>query len=155
MKRGGARANCLVQEHSRSFLVPRPCRLREAKRTMGTRKVREHNKITSAMNFCFCKSLDSSSNSSLVPCNTRMYNSENSRTLSVSSMTVLSKESFSMLGVLVNRDVNSMTSVFSALLLSMFCAFHRITSSIQLRRAVRDRAWFVGSRAIYSWVSSA
>ena len=36
-----------------------------------------------------------------------------SRTLSVSSMTVLSKESFSMLGVLVNRDMNNITSVFS------------------------------------------
>ena len=140
MTRGGARANCLVQGHSRLFLVPRPCRLRGAKRTMGTRMVQEHNRITSAMNFCFCQSLDSSSNSSLVHCNTCIYNSENSRTLSVSSMTVLSKESFSMLGVLVNRDVNSINSVFSELLLSMFCVFHRITSSIQLRRAVRDRA---------------
>ena len=38
-----------------------------------------------------------------------------SQTLSVSSMTVLAKESLSMLGVLVNRDVNSITSVFSAI----------------------------------------
>ena len=58
------------------------------------------------------------------------------RTLSVSSMTVLPKEGYSMLGVLVNRDVNSITSVFSALLPSMLC----ITSSIQLWRAVRDKA---------------
>ena len=35
------------------------------------------------------------------------------QTLSVSSMTVLAKESFSMLGILVNRDVNSIPSVFS------------------------------------------
>lgn len=41
------------------------------------------------------------------------------QTLSVSSMTVLAKESFSMLGILVNRDVNSIPSVFSVLLLSM------------------------------------
>ena len=53
------------------------------------------------------------------------------QTLSVSSMTVLAKESFSMLGILVNRDVNSIPSVFSVLFLSMFCVFHRITSSIQ------------------------
>ena len=56
-----------------------------------------------------------------------------SQTLSVSSMTVLAKESFSMLGILVNRDVNSIPSVFSVLLLSMFCVFHRITSSIQFQ----------------------
>ena len=53
-----------------------------------------------------------------------------------SSMTVLAKESFSMLRVSVNRDVNGINSVFSALLLSTFCVFHRITSSIQLRRAM-------------------
>ena len=46
------------------------------------------------------------------------------------------RESFSMLRVSVNRDVNGINSVFSALLLSMFCVFHRITSSIQLRRAM-------------------
>ena len=56
-----------------------------------------------------------------------------SQTLSVSSMTVLAKESFSMLGILVNRVVNSIPSVFSVLLLSMFCVFHRITSSIQFQ----------------------
>ena len=61
-------------------------------------------------------------------------------TLLVSSMTLLSKESFSMLGVLVNPDVNSIASVFSALLRSMFCVFHRITSSVQFWRAVRDIA---------------
>ena len=40
-----------------------------------------------------------------------------SQTLSVSSMnsTVLAKESLLMLGFLVNRDVNSITSVFSAI----------------------------------------
>ena len=36
-----------------------------------------------------------------------------SRTFSDSSMTVLSKKSFSMLGVLVNRDVNKITCLFS------------------------------------------
>ena len=41
-----------------------------------------------------------------------------------------------MLRVSVNRDVNGINSVFSALLLSMFCVFHRITSSIQLQRAM-------------------
>ena len=41
-----------------------------------------------------------------------------------------------MLRVSVNRDVNGINSVFSALLLSMFWVFHRITSSIQLRRAM-------------------
>ena len=41
-----------------------------------------------------------------------------SQTLSVSSVTVLAKESFSMLRVLVNRDVNNITSVFSASLLT-------------------------------------
>ena len=63
-----------------------------------------------------------------------------SRTFSVSSMTVLSKKSFSMLGVLVNRDVNKITSVFSALLRSIFWVFHRITSSMQVWRAVREGA---------------
>ena len=51
-------------------------------------------------------------------------------------MTILAKENFSVLRVSVNRDVNGINSVFSALLLSMFCVFHRITSSIQLRRAM-------------------
>ena len=50
-------------------------------------------------------------------------------------MTILAKENFSVLRVSVNRDVNGINSVFSALL-SMFCVFHRITSSIQLRRAM-------------------
>ena len=54
-----------------------------------------------------------------------------SRTFSVRSMTVLSMNSFSMLGVLVNRDVKKITSVFSALLLSVFWVFHCITSSMQ------------------------
>ena len=65
-----------------------------------------------------------------------------SQTLSVRTMTVLAKESFSILGVLVNLDVSSITSVS--------IMFHRITSSIQLRRVVRDRAWFAGSIAIYT-----
>ena len=59
-----------------------------------------------------------------------------SRTLSVSSITVMTKESFSVLGLLVNRDVNNTSSVLSALLLSILCVFHRITSSIQIWRAV-------------------
>ena len=63
-----------------------------------------------------------------------------SQTFSVSSMMVLSKKSFSMLGVLVNRDVNKITSVFSASLLSIFWVFHHITSSVQVWRAVKDRA---------------
>lgn len=36
-----------------------------------------------------------------------------SRTFSVNSMTLLSKKSFSLLGVLVNRKVNKINSVFS------------------------------------------
>jgi len=48
----------------------------------------------------------------------------------------------------MNQDLNSITSVFSALLLSMFCVFHGITSSIQFWKAVGDRALFGGSRAI-------
>ena len=63
-----------------------------------------------------------------------------SRAFSVSSMTVLSKKNFSMLGVLLNRDVNKITSVFSALLLTIFWVFYRITSSMQVWRAVRDGA---------------
>lgn len=76
-----------------------------------------------------------------------------SRTFSVSSRTpVLSEKNFSMLGVLVNRDVNNIISVFSALLLSIFGVFHSITSSMQVWRAVRDWAWFAGLIAIYNWV---
>ena len=70
-----------------------------------------------------------------------------SRTFSVRSMTVLSMNSFSMLGVLVNRDVKKITSVFSALLLSVFWVFHCITSSMQGWRVVRDGACFAGSIA--------
>ena len=51
-----------------------------------------------------------------------------SRTFSVSSMTVLSKNSFSMLDVLVNRDVNKITSVFSALLLILQVVFQHYFS---------------------------
>ena len=63
-----------------------------------------------------------------------------SRTFSVRSMTVLSIKSFSMLGVLVNRYVKKITSVFSALFLSIFWVFHCIMSSMQGWRAVRGGA---------------
>ena len=63
-----------------------------------------------------------------------------SQTFSVRSMTVLSMNSFSMLGVLGNRDVKKITCVFSALLLSIFWVFHCITSSMQGWRVVRDGA---------------
>ena len=56
-----------------------------------------------------------------------------SQTLSVSSMTVFSKESFSMLGVLVNRDVNNITSVFSALFLS----HGNVVDIIQIQYSIR------------------
>ena len=53
-----------------------------------------------------------------------------SQTLSGSWMMVLAKESFSLFSVLMKQGVNSITSVFSTLLLSMFGVFHHITSSI-------------------------
>lgn len=64
-------------------------------------------------------------------------------------MTVLSKQSPSMLVVMLNWGVKKITSVFSALLLSIFWVFHHITSSMQVWRTVRDEAWFAGSIAMY------
>ena len=52
-----------------------------------------------------------------------------SQTLLGSWMMVLAKESFSLFSVLMKQGVNSITSVFSTLLSSMFCVFHHITSS--------------------------